>query len=74
MRKFGEKDFLTIQNWKKKVFSLFLLEQRCPTIFLRSPQLWQINMTFRHNSKNIAERTSSFKNCFLQGVFLFWHV
>ncbi len=55
------KGFFDDSKLEKKVFFLFLLEQRCPTIFLRLPQLWQINMTFRHKSKNIAESTLNFK-------------
>ncbi len=45
----------------KKVFFSFSFRAAVSNNFLRLPQLWLINMTFRHNSKNIAESTLNFK-------------
>ena len=53
-------------NNKKKALR-HALKQRCPTIFLRSPQLWRINKAIRH----IFAKPSLVTN---MSVFLYFHI
>jgi hypothetical protein len=37
---------------------LLIVGQWCPTVVIRSPQLWQINMAIRQYSDNIAKKVN----------------